>query len=293
MWRVSVETTPEAEDFVTAFMRAAFRVAPSAFTNVDTGKTTVSVFLDKLPDRASGIRRFIEFGLSELKRYNLERGSGNVTITRLKREDWAESWKRHFKPFTVGRKLLVKPSWSRRRARPGQKTIVIDPGLSFGTGQHPTTRFCLEQIVAARSAGETQSLLDVGTGSGILAIAAAKLGYKPVHALEVDPNALRVARANARENRAKIGFFHQDIAREPPDRGKYDVVCANLTADILIQTAQGLAEALKLGGLLVLAGILGSEALEVASKFRTFRLSLVRRQPAREWASLALRKSQK
>src|SRR5439155_23112501 len=99
-----------------------------------------------------------------------------------------------------GLALLLKPSWSRCRARRGQAVVVLDPGLSFGTGQHPTTRFCLEQIVARRTQDRGQSFLDMGTGSGILAIAAAKLGYHPVAAFDVDAHAVRIARANARKN---------------------------------------------------------------------------------------------
>ena len=140
----------------------------------------------------------------------------------MRREDWAESWKRHFKPIEIGDALLVKPSWSKRRPRKNQAVVILDPGLSFGTGQHPTTAFCLREIVRLKLAKERgrlarefktrhhadepsalQSFLDIGTGSGILAIAAAKLGYQPVHAFDFDAEAVRIARANARANRVQ------------------------------------------------------------------------------------------
>src|SRR5204863_8598964 len=96
-----------------------------------------------------------------------------LRLQRLKRRDWAESWKAHFKPIEIGERLLIRPSWSKRAARRGQTVVVLDPGLGFGTGQHATKRFCLEQIVANRADGH-RSFLDLGTGSGILALAAAK-----------------------------------------------------------------------------------------------------------------------
>src|SRR5262249_3273167 len=143
-------------------------------------------------------------------------------------EDWAESWKRHFRPVEIGSRLLLKPSWSRRRPRKNQVLLVLDPGLSFGTGQHPTTRFCLEQLVAFAS--RNRSFLDLGTGSGILVIAAKKLGYRRVTAIDSDPDAVRIARANAKRNRLeeKLRLVHQDLTRLPVGWRKHDLVCANL-----------------------------------------------------------------
>ncbi len=150
----------------------------------------------------------------------------------MKREDWAESWKRHFKPIEIRVKarpsaarqsasqppsLLVKPSWSRRRAAKNQAVVILDPGLSFGTGQHPTTAFCLHEIARCRQPGTAQSFLDIGTGSGILAIAAAKLGYAPVQAFDFDPESVRVAGDNARKNRVtgRLKLTRGDLAKLP------------------------------------------------------------------------------
>src|ERR1051326_5781735 len=140
------------------------------------------------------LRRLAECGLAI--------SPGRISVEKLRRGDWGESWERHFRPIEIGSALLLKPSWSRTKPKKTQAEVVLDPGLSFGTGQHPTTRFCLEQIVAFHSPNKPQSFLDLGTGSGILAIAAAKLGYRPVLALDVDPQAIRTARANARRNGA-------------------------------------------------------------------------------------------
>jgi ribosomal protein L11 methyltransferase len=173
--------------------------------------STVTVYCEDKP--AAGIRKTITAGLARLKGCGLEVGPGNITIAKMRREDWAESWKRHFKPIEIGDAMLLKPSWSKRRPRKNQSVVVLDPGLSFGTGQHPTTAFCLHEIVRrilwrkergrlarefkTRHHGDEpsapQSFLDIGTGSGILAVAAAKLGYKPVHAFDFDGNAVEIA----------------------------------------------------------------------------------------------------
>ncbi len=160
----------------------------------------------------------------------------------------AESWKRHFKAIEIGKALLIKPSWIKRPACKDQQVVILDPGLSFGTGQHATTSFCLHQIVAAvgrpsqfpikaknaalyRGAATPKSFLDIGTGSGILAIAAVKLGYKPVRAFDFDPECVRVASANARVNHAqwKMKIICDDVMKlSLRPKQKYDLVCANL-----------------------------------------------------------------
>jgi len=206
----------------------------------------------------------------------------------VRREDWAESWKRHFKPIGVGNQLLIKPSWSQRRPRKHQAVVVLDPGLSFGTGQHPTTSFCLGEIARCRKSGTRQSFLDIGTGSGILAIAAAKLGFGPVDALDFDPEAVRTARGNARINRvqAKLKIRPGDATKfsARPAR-KYDLVCANLISDLLIAERWRIAARLVQGGTLVVAGVLKSEFQEVQAAFEDVGLNLVSSKTEKEWRS--------
>src|SRR5262249_42097181 len=156
----------------------------------------------------------------------------------------------------IGSSLLIRPSWSRHRVRPGQGTVVLDPGLSFGTGQHPTTAFCLEQLVACRRRAESQSFLDIGTGSGILAIAAARLGYSPIQAIDCDAEAVRIACANARKNRVekRIHFSQRDVAKLPvrPAR-KFSLVCANLISTILLAHQKQILAQVEEKGVLVVA----------------------------------------
>jgi ribosomal protein L11 methyltransferase len=208
-------------------------------------------------------------------------------VKRLRREDWVDSWKRHFQPIRIGDKLLVRPSWRKDKAAPGQAVVVLDPGLSFGTGQHATTKFCLRQLVVHRKRG-AQSLLDVGTGSGILAIAGVKLGYRPVKAIDFDSEAIRVARANAKRNRVtahlkpKVG----DVTKLPPRaRVKYDVVCANLYYDLLTANAHRIIARVKPEGVLVLAGVLKTQFAEVKAAVEGQGMVLKKTTRQGEWQS--------
>ncbi|HKQ36985.1 MAG TPA: 50S ribosomal protein L11 methyltransferase, partial [Verrucomicrobiae bacterium] len=145
LYKVSVPVSTDRENAMVAWMEGIFGLAGYVETDLETGTTCVSVFLEEAPSRAT-----------------LKKMLPRFTVRKLRPQNWAESWKRHFKPIEIGAKLLIKPSWSRRKAKAGQRVIVLDPGLSFGTGQHPTTRFCLAEIVAARDERRAQSFLDVG-----------------------------------------------------------------------------------------------------------------------------------
>jgi ribosomal protein L11 methyltransferase len=184
--------------------------------------------------------------------------------------------------------LLVKPSWSRRKAARGQSVVVLDPGLSFGTGQHPTTHFCLTQLVAARKPDTRQSFLDIGTGSGILAIAAAKLGYRPVQGYDFDPESVRVARENVARNKVSELFkpVRRDLLKTPkPRKACYDVVCANLLADLLISAREKILAHLRPDGRLVVAGILAREFEDVRLAYEQAGLRLVADRVENEWRS--------
>ncbi len=193
----------------------------------------------------------LRIGLARIKSCGLNIGSGKISIRKVRREDWAESWKRHFKPIEIGTALLIKPSWSKRPPKKGQAVIVLDPGLSFGTGQHPTTSFCLRQLAGNRARGKNSqaSFLDIGTGSGILAIAAAKLGYAPVHAFDFDPEAVRIARENARKNHVYWqvdAFTRGDVTKiHARSATKYDLICANLISTLLMAEQRRIIARLK------------------------------------------------
>jgi ribosomal protein L11 methyltransferase len=301
LWRISIQTTLEAEDAVAELLGAIFSQPASLHFNVETQVSVVSIFRSARTVPAREIRDDVSAELMRIKNCGLNIGSGRIKIARVRREDWSESWKRHFKPVEIGRALLIKPSWVRRPPRKDQAVVILDPGLSFGTGQHATTSFCLHQIVAAigdrqnhhrPSTATPKSFLDIGTGSGILAIAAAKLGYQPVRALDFDPEAVRIARANARMNQTgqKIKIVRGDVAALSlhPAR-KYDLVCANLISTLLIAEWRRIVAQMDRGGILVLAGILRSEFGEVQQAYENSGLELLRCKIGKEWRSGSFR----
>jgi ribosomal protein L11 methyltransferase len=288
LWRVSVVTTPEAEDAVSELLGAVLGRPVSAFFNLETGVSTVTVYGEQIPASFPAGRETILAGLRQIKNCGLRIGWGKVTLAKVRREDWAESWKRHFKPIEIGDTLLVKPSWSNKAPRKYQAVVVLDPGLSFGTGQHPTTAFCLRALARHRTNCPRWSFLDMGTGSGILAIAAAKLGFSPVFAFDFDPEAVRVARANARANgvHKKLRIERKDVTKLPVHAVRqYDLICANLVSTLLISERRRIVSQLKRGGTLVLAGILKSEFAQVQKVFSELGLKLAGRKMEGEWCS--------
>src|SRR5437867_641147 len=157
LWEISVQTTLEAADAIGELLTRIFGPSTSAYTDFDTGDTCVSLILKRAPGRRADWRRQLREGLRLIRRCGLEIGKGTVGSRRLPGRDWAESWKRHFHPLEVSSRLMIRPSWSRKRPRKGQRVLVLDPGLSFGTGQHPTTEFCLREIASFRGAAQPQS----------------------------------------------------------------------------------------------------------------------------------------
>ena len=292
LWQISVSVSSQAEDAVAALMERLFPAPVSIYTEEDTKRSVVSVYLERKPEWNARARPALLEGLKEIRACGLSLGAVRTMLKPLRRANWAEVWKEHFRPIAIGSGLLVVPSWHRHSPRRNQAVVVIDPGLSFGTGQHPTTLFCLRQILAFRQADQKQSLLDIGTGSGILAIAAAKLGYVRVRAFDSDVEAVRVARANAVKNRVQgiLSVGHQDLARLPLQvANKYDLICANLVRDILWEESQRITNQLKPTGVLVLAGLLKQQFGGVQKRFEARGLRLVATATGGEWQSGSFR----
>ena len=203
---------------------------------------------------------------------------GEVAVRRIAEEDWLEAWKAQFTPIRIG-PFYVRPSWS--PARDAGVEIVLDPGMAFGTGLHPTTRQCLEAIAALDVRG--RSVLDVGTGSGILAIAAAKRGAARVVGVDTDPLAVKAARENAERNgvAVEVGEGSADAAR-----GRFDLVLANLVADVIVQVAAELRARMAEGGTLVCAGIVADKAEGVIAALAAQGLRVTGRDQDGDWVRL-------
>ena len=171
-------------------------------------------------------------------------------------DEWQNSWKDHFHVLRVGRRLVVKPTWREYDPRPTDVVIVLDPGMAFGTGHHPTTRSCLEQLERLVAPGA--SVLDFGCGSGILSIAASKLGASSVLGVEADSSAVRVAKQNARENGVQhnVLVVEGTLPRPEARPGAFDVAVANISAKVVSEASTELVKAVKPGGVVIASGII-------------------------------------
>jgi len=209
----------------------------------------------------------------------------------IKTEDWANNWKVHFKPVRIGERLVIKPTWEEYHELPGDLVIQIDPGMAFGTGAHPTTRMCLESLerICFNELGGKlpDAVLDVGTGSGVLSIAAALMGASRITAVDIDPEAIRVTQENLQLN--GLGELVQasttDLGVIP---GEYGVVVANILAEELARLSAQLIARIAPGGWLILSGILTEKAEFVRAGFPG--LALVESPTEAEWSCLTFRK---
>ena len=207
---------------------------------------------------------------------------GELTARVVDDKDWLESWKAEFVPIHIGA-FVVRPTWSDPASDAVE--IVLDPGMAFGTGLHPTTQQCLEALSTLPLEGK--SVLDVGTGSGILAIAAAKRGASPVVAVDTDTLAVDAARENAVANGVAIPVGVGSAADVP---GRFEVVIANIVAPVLQRIAPHLAARLASGGTLLLAGITAPAEAATREAFSHVRLELLDRSERDDWVALALRR---
>ncbi|NLI92438.1 MAG: 50S ribosomal protein L11 methyltransferase [Peptococcaceae bacterium] len=190
----------------------------------------------------------------------------------VKEEDWANEWKRYFKPVRIGRRFLIKPSWEEIQPEKDDLVIEIDPGMAFGTGTHPTTSLCLEAIEDHVTAG--QVVFDIGTGSGILAVAAAKMGAV-VQAGDIDIMAVRIAQENIALNRVSDSVSVKAGNLGEVFTGLADVVIANIIADVIIDLLPQLFGMMKEDGLFIASGLIDTRVEEVLEKLNEFGLQCV------------------
>jgi len=221
-----------------------------------------------------------------------DEGEIELTVSEIPDEDWSRKWKEHFKPLQVGRRFLVTPTWEAVHCGPERLIIRIDPGRAFGTGHHESTRLCLEWLESCRELDQgsaRRSLLDLGTGSGILAIGAALLGFSEVVGIDNDPEAVKVAEENIMLNglSEKIRLL---CATPEGVSGSFDVVISNIESKPLIRMSETIASKVRAEGLLALSGILIEQADEVVAEYEKRGLRPAGVKTAGEWVLLAFQK---
>jgi ribosomal protein L11 methyltransferase len=228
--------------------------------------------------------------LGHLQAFGL-RPIGDLRTRLVSDTDWADAWKALFPVQRVGRRLVIRPTWRQHRVAPGDVVLALDPGMAFGTGLHPTTRLCLAALEGLADDGRLTGahVLDVGCGSGILAIAAVRLGAVAAIGVDTDPIAVEATRANARRN----GLGRRIEAREgslPSHAPPFDVVGANLVAGVLVPLATPLRDELRPGGTLLASGIFVDRETDVSAAFEAAGLALTGRSAEGDWVALAARR---
>ena len=243
-----------------------------------------------LPENSQGADMMVSLkaALNELKTSNLY-GSLEMTLNNVKEEDWENNWKQFFKPLYIGKNLLIKPSWEEDIDTEGRKVLQIDPGMSFGTGTHETTKMCLE--VMQKFDLENQDILDLGCGSGILSIGGLLFGAKSATLVDIDQNSVRIASENLEINGFTDNCYTTlcgDITSNETLRkdigNKYDFIFANIVADVLKAFAPYFAEFLKEDGKLIVSGIILERKDEVLDEIQKYGFKLDEVYSENAWA---------
>ena len=275
IWEEGRETATPAAD------QAA---APAVLTVVAHYPST-----GRLAPRLARLRR----RLRKMARSGLDLGPADLTTAEVDDRGWADAWKAHFRTRRLGRRMIIRPSWEEYEAGPDDLVIVIDPGMAFGTGTHPTTAGCLSFLEDTVIGGER--VIDCGTGSGVLAVAAAKLGAASVGAVDADEAAVIAARANVEANgvadRVTVTLGDAGAFLDRVAGASIDLIAANLVADLLVRLAPRFGRVLRPGGRLIGSGIVNPRLAEVSAAMAEGGLSIIDRKTEGDWVTvLAVRR---
>ena len=213
----------------------------------------------------------------------------SISTEQVEEEDWSTAWKKYYHPIRVGKRLVICPSWEQVDLAPGEIKLELDPGMAFGTGTHDTTRLCmqlLEEVVTPES-----RILDLGCGSGILSIAGVLLGARDAVGVDIDGVAVKVAEENAGRNHVqdRTRFLCGDLTDQVS--GVFDLLCANIVADVLIRLAPAVPQFLRQGGAMLASGIIAERAYEVEEALTAVGLTLEKREESGGWVALLCRRA--
>ena len=257
------------------------------------GVSRVTFYLERNEGALDTIAR-VRIAMSALKKAHPEYGPLLLTIDSVADADWENNWKKFYKPMEIGERLLVVPQWEQAKRDHGRVKLVLNPGLTFGTGSHATTRLCLQALDKYIRGGE--KVLDLGCGSGILSIAALVLGAKEAFACDIDEKCVDVAYENAALNgvgkdryTVRWGDVLTDKALQAQLGGGYDIVVANIVADVIIGLSGRVRPFLKEGGLFLCSGIIDERAEEVLAQLRADGWTVMERHDSEGWYSFLCR----
>lgn len=243
--------------------------------NADREHAAVSLFLAEDKSAVDTVAFLKE-------RFACESIEVSITVDGVNEADWENEWKKYYHPVHIGKRIVIVPAWQEYEAGEDEVIIKMDPGLAFGTGTHETTRICATLLEEHLAHG--QSVLDVGTGSGILAICAKKLGAGDTTGCDIDPVAVRVAGENGADNGEDIPFFVSDLLAGV--HGQYDIVMANIVADIIIRMASDVKRVMNDGGKLIVSGVIADREEEVTAALLAQGLTLICLLEENDWRGM-------
>ena len=303
---VSVDTSHEATDLVSeilqelgaagvviedpALLNEYIRSGLWDYTDLKESEETEVVRVKAywaLDEELEGKLQNLSERLASLAQHGIDKGAGAVSWKAVTDEDWAETWKEFFHTEKIGARTVIKPTWEEYEAKAGEIVVELDPGAAFGTGQHATTSLCIRALEDLVRPGMT--VFDVGTGSGVLAIVAAKLGAKRVEAVDFDPVAVRVARENVRQNGAEdvVHTERSDLLKSVA--GEADLIIANIIADIIVRLFGEVKGSLAAGGTMLLSGIIEDRLADVVEAAGRHGFSVEKIEQEKGWAAVVVK----
>ena len=240
-----------------------------------------------LPNTSKGRRARIDVGVNLVR---ILQPLEELEVADLEEADWENAWKAHFSLLKVGKRLAIKPSWIDYTPSNDEVVIELDPGLAFGTGYHPTTKMCLEAMEELVEPG--MKVLDLGTGSGILAITAAMLGASSVFAMDIDPSAVKAARKNFKASGLYdiISLVRGTLPNRQAPEASFDLATTNISARVIGEKAPNFCQSLKPGGILVVSGIIETQLPELRQTLEAAGLSHIKTSSVEDWVALLLRR---
>ena len=253
-----------------------------AILNAD--KTVASVLVYLSAD--GGVTDTLSFLKSRFAELAID---ASITVSGVNEEDWANSWKEYYKPIKIGEKIVIVPAWEKYEQSEGEIIVRMDPGMAFGTGTHETTRLVIRLL--ERYIKNGMRVADVGTGSGILAICASKLGASECKAYDIDPVAVKVANENIKDSGlTNVSCEVSDLLKQVDKSAPYDVICANIVADIIIRMMPDVGELMDSSSVILASGIIVERSEDVITEFENHGFKIVERIDENGWCALAVMK---
>lgn len=277
----------EDPQLVNEYLRAGIWDCTDIPEQQETAVVTVKAYLP-LDEALAEKRRLLSVRLAELSARGVNIEPAAVSEQTVADEDWAESWKKYFHVEKVGSRIVIQPSWESYEPQPQEVVLRLDPGTAFGTGTHPTTIMCLQALERLVRPG--MKIFDVGTGSGVLAMAAMKLGAGQVTAVDSDGAALQVARENIGQNGLADAITVKESDLMAQVEGRADLVTANIIADVIIRLFADIDAHLEPGGVLLASGIIADRAADVKEAAKAHGFAVVEERAEKEWRFMVFRR---